>query len=155
MQIVAHVLDVFRSQMSCVAGSNPGIEVRTGLADAASTNLTTFPAAASRARYARCISACGIGPPGFGGRPRRRFAGGIGVDGRAGSFFAMPQIIITVTDNQPLSAGWASAGWLRQPLAQRFGSLRQLADQCLVREAAVPGRGDQALQRRFCQRLRH
>jgi hypothetical protein len=90
-------LNVFRSQMSCVAGSNPGIEVRTGCAEAASTNLTTFPAAASRARWARFTSACGIGPPGFGGRPRRRFAGGAG--GERG-FFAMPQIIITVMDNQ-------------------------------------------------------
>ena len=52
----------------------------------ASTTLTT--AAASRARYVRWTSTCGIRPPGFGGcRPERLPAGAAEID--RGGFFAM------------------------------------------------------------------
>jgi hypothetical protein len=75
-------------------------EVVTGLAPAtpeilmlprtemASTTLTTFLAVASRARYARWASTCGIRTPGFGGRPPGRLpAGAAEMD--QGGFFTM------------------------------------------------------------------
>jgi hypothetical protein len=52
----------------------------------ASTTLTSFPAAASWARYVRWTSTCGIRPPGFGGRrPGRLPAGAAEID--RGGFF--------------------------------------------------------------------
>jgi hypothetical protein len=82
-----------------LAGSKSGIAVIGGLADAgrteaASTTLTTFPAAASRARYARCISTCDIRPPALGGRLRGRVVAG--TEGGWTGFFAMPRFTITV-----------------------------------------------------------
>jgi hypothetical protein len=44
--------------------------------------------------------------------------------------------------------GLALGRLLRQPLAQRFGSLRQLADYLLVGQPGLAGGGDQARQRR-------
>src|SRR5271156_6389817 len=72
----------------------------------ASPTLTSFPAA-SRARYARWTSTCGIRPPGFGGRPRGRLPPGAAEIER-GSFFTMPPGTITVIRNDPPSHATAA-----------------------------------------------
>ena len=61
----------------------------------ASTTLTPFPAAASRARLRTLVLICGIQPPGVADRPRGRLPAGAAEIVRGG-FFTMATVTIAV-----------------------------------------------------------